>query len=546
MAKRVNAFGGNSYKVATSHLITTCATLAAIILFVFLGAKVLPGAVGMAVRQPSANVLVAAFLLNIAIVLFGWRRAGELAATLAILKQAENEAYINAYTDHTTGLPNRRALTRELEGGFKEAADGGVLILIDVDHFKKVNDLYGHSAGDELLQHVGRTLAETMPPSSFVARLGGDEFAALIPSRADAERATQELVRSFAEPTEFGSYRTQLSLSVGIAPLLSEGEAIHVLRHADVAMYSVKQSGRNGFAWYDIQMEQQIQARVVLEEEIRAAIEADEFVPFFQPLISLDSGELNGFEVLARWKSPRRGLIEPAEFIGIAEQSGQISALSMRVMEKAFIEARDWPTHLKLAVNVSPVQFRDPRLAERVVKILTETGFSARRLEVEITEGSLMEDREQALTIIQSLRNAGIAIALDDFGTGYASLSQLHALPFDRIKIDRSFINSLAANEQSAAIVETIAALGKSLHVPITAEGVESDSIREKLAALGCQDAQGWLFGRAVSGHVATMQLDAYRAAQPPDQQKPKIEPLEPLNKPGKADKGRPATARKW
>ena len=165
-------------------------------------------------------------------------------------------------------------------------------------------------------------------------------------------------------------------------------------------MYSVKQSGRNGFAWYDIQMEQQIQARVVLEEEIRAAIEADEFVPFFQPLISLDSGELNGFEVLARWKSPRRGLIEPAEFIGIAEQSGQISALSMRVMEKAFIEARDWPTHLKLAVNVSPVQFRDPRLAERVVKILTETGFSARRLEVEITEGSLMEDREQALTII--------------------------------------------------------------------------------------------------------------------------------------------------
>ena len=546
MAKRVNAFDGNTYKVATSHLITTCATLAAIMLFVFLGAKVLPGAVGLAVREPSANVLVAAFLLNIAIVLFGWRRAGELASTLAILKQAEHDAYVNAYTDHTTGLPNRRALTRELEGGFKQASDGGVLILIDVDHFKKVNDLYGHSAGDELLQHVARTLVERMPSSSFVARLGGDEFAALIPSRSDAERAAQELVRSFAEPTKFGSYRTQLSLSVGIAPLPSDCDAIDVLRHADVAMYSVKQSGRNGFAWYDVQMEQQIQARVVLEEEIRAAIEGDEFVPFFQPLISLDTGELNGFEVLARWKSPRRGLIEPAEFIGVAEQSGQISALSMRVMEKAFVEARDWPVHLKLAVNISPVQFRDPRLAERVVKILTETGFAARRLEVEITEGSLMEDREQALTIIQSLRNAGIAIALDDFGTGYASLSQLHALPFDRIKIDRSFINSLAANEQSAAIVETIAALGKTLHVPITAEGVESDAIREKLAALGCQDAQGWLFGRAVSGHVATMQLDAYRAAQPAEQHQPKIEPLEPLNKPGKSDNGRAAAARKW
>ena len=213
MAKRVNAFGGNSYKVATSHLITTCATLAAIILFVFLGAKVLPGAVGMAVRQPSANVLVAAFLLNIAIVLFGWRRAGELAATLAILKQAENEAYINAYTDHTTGLPNRRALTRELEGGFKEAADGGVLILIDVDHFKKVNDLYGHSAGDELLQHVGRTLAETMP-AIFFRRT---------PRRGRVRRAHPEPGRRRACHARAG-------------PLVRRADRVRVLPHAAVAI----------------------------------------------------------------------------------------------------------------------------------------------------------------------------------------------------------------------------------------------------------------------------------------------------------------------
>ncbi len=234
---------------------------------------------------------------------------------------------------------------------------------------------------------------------------------------------------------------------------------------------------------------------------------ADEFVPYFQPLISLDSGELNGFEVLARWRSPTRGIVEPADFIEIAEQSGQISALSMRVMEKAFIEAKDWPAELKLAVNISPIQFRDPQLAERIVKILTETGFPARRLEVEITESSLMEDRAQALTIVQSLRNNGITIALDDFGTGYASLSQLHALPFDRIKIDKSFINALGDNEQSAAIVETITALGKSLKVPITAEGVETGAIREQLAALGCSDAQGWYFGRAVAGHVASMKF---------------------------------------
>jgi EAL domain-containing protein (putative c-di-GMP-specific phosphodiesterase class I) len=276
-------------------------------------------------------------------------------------------------------------------------------------------------------------------------------------------------------------------------------------------MYNVKRSGRNGVALFDEEMERQLKNRVSFEEEIRQAIEADEFVPFFQPLISLDTGELNGFEVLARWRSPVRGLVEPTEFIEIAEQSGLIGALSMRVMEKALEEARQWPAHLKLAVNISPIQFRDPQLAERILKLLTRAGFPPKRLEVEITESSLMQDREQALTVVQSLRNSGISIALDDFGTGYASLSQLHALPFDRIKIDKSFINSLAFNEQSAAIVQTITALGKSLSVPITAEGVESETVRQQLAALGCSDAQGWYFGRAVAGHVAGMQFSAVR-----------------------------------
>jgi EAL domain-containing protein (putative c-di-GMP-specific phosphodiesterase class I) len=257
-----------------------------------------------------------------------------------------------------------------------------------------------------------------------------------------------------------------------------------------------------------------------------------EFVSFFQPLISLETGELNGFEVLARWRSPVRGIIEPAEFIDIAEQSGQIGALSMRVMEKALLEAKEWPAELKLAVNVSPIQFRDPRLAERIIKLLTETGFPARRLEVEITESSLLEDREQALTIVQSLRNNGITIALDDFGTGYASLSQLQSLPFDRIKIDRSLIHALGHNEQSAAIVETITALGRSLQIPITAEGVETPAVREKLAALGCADAQGWYFGRAVAGHVASMQF-ASKVDQPEEQS--------PL-----ADRNRAGSGKKW
>ena len=550
MVKGVTGKEGNSYKVATSHLITTCATLAAILLFVIIGAKVVPSAVGLGVRDPGTNALVAAFLLNIAIVLFGWRRARDLAETMATLKRAETEAYLNAYTDHTTGLPNRRAMLRELEGVFVPAERGGALILLDVDHFKRVNDLYGHSAGDQLLQLVGETLVAALPSSAYVARLGGDEFAVLIRDENDAENSAQQIIRTFGQPVKIGDVKAQVSISAGIVSLGSEAAPIDALRRADVAMYSVKQSGRNGFAWFDRQMEQQIQARVVLEDEIRSAIEADEFVPFFQPLISLDTGELNGFEVLARWNSPQRGLIEPDHFIAIAEQSGQIGALSMRVMEKAFVQAKGWPAHLKLAVNVSPVQFRDPRLAERIVQILTETGFPARRLEVEITEGSLLEDRAQALTILQSLRNHGIAIALDDFGTGYASLSQLHALPFDRIKIDRSFINSLAESEQAAAIVQTIAALGKTLSVPITAEGVESETVRQQMAALGCTDAQGWHFGRAVSGQAASMQIEApMPAPKPSPVTKANTIPLaEPLDQPGNSGKGarRPLAGQKW
>ena len=513
MGNSVNNRGASSYQLARSHLVTTFATMAALILFVMLGATVLPGAMGLAkAGQPALSV---AFLLNIAIILFGWRRANDLDHTLKALKTAEQEALDNAFTDHVTGLANRRALLRELEALSRESNVNPALVLIDLDHFKKVNDLYGHMTGDQLLKAVADAIARNLPSGSFIARLGGDEFAALLPDLKVAEESVAALVPALAAPFALGPVTTQISASAGITPFNRVLTPLDMLRRADVAMYSVKRSGRNGFAWFDAEMERQLQSRVALEEEIRRAVEADEFVPYFQPLISLDSGELNGFEVLARWRSPTRGIVEPVEFIEIAEQSGQIGTLSMRVMEKALHEAKDWPAELKLAVNISPVQFRDPQLAERIVKILTESGFPARRLEVEITESTLMEDRDQALTIVQSLRNSGITIALDDFGTGYASLSQLHSLPFDRIKIDKSFINALGTDDQSAAIVETITALGRSLRVPITAEGVESADVREQLAALGCSDAQGWYFGRAVAGHVASSKFA--RAAEAPE-----------------------------
>src|SRR6476646_6550484 len=254
-------------------------------------------------------------------------------------------------------------------------------------------------------------------------------------------------------------------------------------------------------------MERELIERTRLEDEIRDAIAANEFVPYYQPQMDLGTGQLTGFEVLARWESPSKGLVEPDGFMSVAEGSGLIAELSLSVMRQALRDARAWPSHLKIAVNISPVQFRDSQLAERILKLLAETGFAANRLVVEITESSFLEDRETALTIVESLKNMGVTISLDDFGTGYASLSQLQSLPFDRIKIDKSFVSSLLSDKQSDAIVSTILSLGRALHLPITAEGIEDDGTKDRLSQLGCSDGQGWLFGKAVCGDTVRASL---------------------------------------
>ncbi|MCL6683664.1 putative bifunctional diguanylate cyclase/phosphodiesterase [Sphingomonas alba] len=537
----------DSIQVASSHLITTCATLAAIILFVVLGVRVVPSSFGSAV--PPSGSLIAAFLLNIAIILFGWRRAKELAQAMAALAHAEQEAHRNAYVDCVTGLANRRALAKALAEKLRTSPVNGAITLIDLDHFKKVNDLHGHSAGDDLLNHVGKLLDDIAPKDSVVARLGGDEFALLMPvaDAKDAEERVGAILQSLSAPIDVGAFHAHLSASAGLAMLVEGQSAEDMLRRADIAMYSAKRAGRNTLRWFDSDQEAEIKERAILEDEIRQGIDGDEFLPFFQPLINLETGETSGFEVLARWRSPRRGLVEPVDFIAICEASGMIAALSMNVMRKALIEAKDWPAHLKIAVNISPVQFRDPQLAERILKLLTETGFPARRLELEITEGSLIEHPEQAITVVQSLKNNGISIALDDFGTGYASLTQLQALPFDRIKIDKSFVATIGESEQSAAIVRTIASLGKLLCVPITAEGVESETIRQQLADAGCQDAQGWLFGRAVSAQFVRDHFDL-----PAEGSEGPLDPLDTIDHERRdgdrraAARARLAAGRKW
>jgi predicted signal transduction protein with EAL and GGDEF domain len=272
-----------------------------------------------------------------------------------------------------------------------------------------------------------------------------------------------------------------------------------LLRSADIAMYVAKKSGRNCYAWFDQSMERELQTRNELESGLRAAIPRGEIVPYFEQQVDLATGKLYGFEVLARWEHPTRGLISPDLFIPIAEETGMIAEMSLSIMHQAFTAARDWDPSLNLAVNISPWQLRDAWLAQKIIKVLTETGFPAHRLELEITESALFENLALAQSIVGSLKNQGAKLALDDFGTGYSSLAHLRALPFDRIKIDKSFVISLNESADSAAIVNAIVSLGDSLNLPITAEGVEDAAIEARVKALGCAKAQGWYYGKPLS-----------------------------------------------
>jgi diguanylate cyclase (GGDEF)-like protein len=490
-------------RLAGSHLITTCATAAAILLFVVLGSQIVPAALRGMRLPDSASTLKVAFLLNIAIILFGWRRSRDLKEALEAYEAAERLAHRNANTDPTTGLANRRELMKSLGDALESKADG-VFLVLDLDHFKRVNDLHGHLAGDKVLLRVAEAAKQAASADACCARTGGDEFAILLPSASNeaAEEIARNVLKTLSTPALIEGAQIQVTASIGFVRLADCKDDEAVLRHSDVALYAAKRSGRNGFAWFDEELERELSDRLKLEEDIRRGIKAGEFVPFFQPLVDLTSREIIGFEALARWRSPDRGFVEAEAFIETAERTGLIGPLTMSILEQALNEARSWPAHLKLAVNVSPVQFRDAMLAEQILKLLSAAGFPANRLEMEITEGSLLEDRDQVLTIIRSLKNVGVSISLDDFGTGYASLAQVNRLPLDRIKIDKSFITTIVKSEQTAAIVNTIAGLGHNLDVPITAEGVESEQIRNALADFGCAEAQGWLFGRPISAEA--------------------------------------------
>ncbi|HEY0116627.1 MAG TPA: GGDEF domain-containing phosphodiesterase, partial [Allosphingosinicella sp.] len=298
-----------------------------------------------------------------------------------------------------------------------------------------------------------------------------------------------------------------VSASVGVARSGPDCRTVEsLMRRADIAMSAAKKLGRGRFVWFDASMERELETRNALEAGLRAGIPRGEIVPYFEPQVDLVTQSLHGFEMLARWDHPERGIVSPEEFIPVAEEAGLIGDLSLAVLSRAFVEARGWDAALSLSVNISPVQLKDPWLAQKITKLLVETGFPPERLEIEITESSLFENLGLAQAIVSSLRNQGIRLALDDFGTGYSSLAHLRALPFERIKIDRSFIASINDNPDSTAIVTAITRLAESLNLAVTAEGIEDETIEARLRGIGRYQGQGWLFGRPMpAADVRTM-----------------------------------------
>jgi diguanylate cyclase (GGDEF)-like protein len=483
--------------------------VSAICMFVYLGGSVSTQIVGQYIGSAAGTnqAMVSALLLNIALILLIWRRTTTLSNEVDVYRQAEVRAKHLAITDPLTNLFNRRAIkekTTELSTRASRRGKSIAFLMIDLDGFKKINDLYGHDSGDQLLREVADRMRDTAPPSSILARLGGDEFGMCMVFEPEfpetVDRIAEDLIEILARPITVGDIDHSVTASIGIARPELDCDSIDMLiRRADIALYSAKKNGRNGFCWFESGMEVELRTRNSLEADIRAAIPNDEFVPYFEQQIDLVTGELSGFEMLARWVSPVRGLISPDEFIPVAEETGMIGDLSLSIIRKAMLEAKHWDQSLTISVNISPVQLKDPWLAQKIVKLLVETGYPANRLEVEITESSLFKNLSLAQSIVGSLKNQGIRIALDDFGTGYSSLAHLRALPFDRIKIDRSFVSTMDGNSESAAIVSAITSLGASLSVPITAEGIEDEKTVIKLVELGCTKGQGWLYSQPLS-----------------------------------------------
>ena len=518
--------------------------ISAIILFVGTGGALLPQIIAAwkGISSQPDILLLNAMLLNIALIMLGFLRFRTIKDELETRRRSEEEARKLAEIDALTGCYNRRSINEAIAGLLGSAQARGQCVatmLIDLDNFKQVNDVNGHNTGDQVLKVAAKRLGDSLPADALLARLGGDEFACAIAFNTHQAERIEHLaslmIEKVAEPIKLGKLTTQVTMSVGIVnsadvPLedwapYDADHAQQLVHKADIAMYHSKKQGKNRFFWFESQMEHELRFRNDLESGIRKGVLAGEFTPFYEQQVDVETGRLSGFEMLARWESPEMGLVGPEVFIPVAEEIGVIADLSERLIAQAFEDSKEWHPDLTLSVNISPVQLRDPWFSQKLVKMLVKHNFPPSRLDIEITESCLHDNIGMVRTMITSLQNQGVGVSLDDFGTGYSSLAQLRSLPFDRIKIDRSFIQDLEHEGAAEKLVDAIVSMGEGLDMPITAEGIENPEILSVLKKMGHLKGQGYHYGKpepadAVIERLAKTQLLAETADDAPPEER--------------------------
>ncbi len=447
-----------------------------------------------------------AMLLCLGLLILSWRFLLSQRREMARRIAAERHARELALQDGLTGLSNRRQFDQELKAAIDAPPRrNGVhaVFLLDLNDFKHVNDLYGHGIGDEVLINVAMRLRRAAREGDLVVRFGGDEFAILARQLGGSEDATSialRVIKEFDQPITTGSIRHQIGIGIGISLIPQDGRnEVEILRKADIALYRAKAEHESASRFFDAEMDARIRERDVIERDLRPAIEDGAIQPYYQPLVDLGTKQVVGFEALARWTHATLGSVPPERFIPVAESCGLINELTDHLLQQAANAACKWPDYMTLAFNISPSQLKDHSLGLRILSILAESGLSPRRLEIELTEAALVRDLDGAQMVLGALRNAGVRIALDDFGTGYSSLYHLRNLKFDKIKIERTFVDNMERDPEAFAIVRALLGFGHGLGLTVTADGVEQRAQAAILHKYGCEQAQGYLYSRPMS-----------------------------------------------